>query len=156
MKKIIILMSLVFLINGCVISVKTENETYETEQTELEIKERILDKIIIDSYSFGSIVIDNKKYGDIKIYDNKIVSWHYIKHHTVTKEDIVEIVESKPSVLVIGTGYYSKVKVEQTAINFLKENNIDFIIKNTKKAYKDYNQLVKEGRNVAAILHSTC
>ena len=57
---------------------------------------------IIESYSFGSITINGKSHGDIKIYENEIKSWKYIKRHTVKIDDIKDITDGI-DILVIGT-----------------------------------------------------
>jgi len=119
---------------------------------------------LITSYSFGSIVINNKTYEDIKIIvapeKTEILPWHYIKHHTVTLKDIEEIVKEKPKLIVVGTGYYGIVKVEQEVIDFCEKNNIDLIIKPTEQAINILNNLLNEFKNqnktIGAIIHATC
>ncbi len=147
MKLAIVLSMLALILIGCV------NELPEVGSTEAG---RGSNGLIIDSYSFGSIMIDGEEYKDVKIYDGKVILWRSIKRHAVTVDDLVEIVETEPEVLVIGTGYSSQVEVDQEAEEFLRENNIDYVIENTNEAYKSYNGFVEEGKDVAAILHSTC
>ena len=58
--------------------------------------------------------------------------------------------------LVIGNGSSSCVSVEEEAIGFAKEKNVEVKIKDTAKACDVYNDLKKKGKKVSAILHSTC
>lgn len=109
----------------------------------------------IEAYSFGSIVIDGKSYGDIKIYANKVYLWRPVKRHEVRIDDLQDITK-EVDFIVIGTGYYDQVRVEDETLTFLNEKNIKPIIRETTKAVDEYNRLVKEGKKVATILHSTC
>jgi len=111
---------------------------------------------VIDSYSFGSITINGIKHEDIKIIGEKVIDWQYIKHHTVTIQDITELIDSNPEVIVIGIGVSGLVKVEDGVIKLAEQKNIRLIIKNSAEACKEYNGLVKENKKVAAIIHSTC
>ena len=111
---------------------------------------------MIDSYSFGDIIINGKSHEDIKICNKKIIPWHYIEHHTVTLQDVIEIFETKPNYLVIGIGASGLVTVKQEVIDYAKKHNIKLIIEPTAKAVQEFNKLEKENKKVGAILHATC
>jgi len=111
---------------------------------------------MIQHFEFGKITINNQTYEDIKITGEKIIQWDYIKHHTVTKQDIIEVFEDNPEYVVIGIGTSGLVHVDQDVINLAKEKNIKLIIENTKIACDEYNQLKQENKKVNAIIHSTC
>ena len=70
---------------------------------------------MIDSYSFGTITIDNQKFTkDLIIYSDHInLSWKRKTGHFLTKDDIIEILEYKPEVLIIGTGSRGLMKVDE-------------------------------------------
>ncbi|MAG08186.1 hypothetical protein CMO89_01830 [Candidatus Woesearchaeota archaeon] len=110
----------------------------------------------IESYSFGSILIKGIKHEDIKIIGEKVIGWQYTKHHTVTVQDITEITDSNPEVIVIGTGASGLVKVEDEVIKLAEQKNIKLVIKPSAEACDEYNKLLKENKKVAAIIHSTC
>src|SRR3989338_6240252 len=109
---------------------------------------------MIQSCSFGSIVINNKSFGDIKIIGNKIIPWHYVEHHAVVEQDMFEIFDSKPDVAVIGIGFSGLVEVRDEVVNLAKEKNIELVILKTKEACEAYNDLLKNKKKVAAIMHS--
>lgn len=111
---------------------------------------------MIQSCSFGSIVINSKSFGDIKMIGNKIIPWHHIEHHAVVEQDMFEIFDSKPDAVVIGTGFSGLVDVKEDVVNMAKEKNIELIILKTKEACEAYNDLLKNKKKVAAIMHSTC
>jgi len=112
---------------------------------------------MIESYDFGTIVIDGRKFGsDLVIYPDRIhENWWRGEGHTLSVDDVKEIVEAKPEVLVVGTGYSGFMKIHPDTENFLKSRGIKLIAAKTEKACKTYNELSKSRRVVAAF-HLTC
>jgi len=107
----------------------------------------------IERYSFGSFIIDGKEYrSDIKLVGNEIRLWH---NHSLSLEDVKDVVASTPSLIIIGTGSVGVVNVSEEIVDFIKSKRIKLVIAKTAQACKLYNKLSKK-ENVAAILHSTC
>lgn len=107
----------------------------------------------IEHYSFGSFVVDGKEYeSDIKLVGNEVRLWH---NHSLSLDDVKDVVNAKPSTIIIGTGSVGVVNVKQEIADFIKSKGIKLIIAKTAQACKLYNELSKK-HNVAAILHSTC
>lgn len=113
-------------------------------------------KMRIDHYSFGRIVIDGKAYhSDVIIYQDRIRSdWYRTRGHRVGTDDIREILETRPSLLIIGTGAYGLVKIDQEVKDMLRKSSIELIAKPTKEACEEYNRIKSE--KVVAGLHLTC
>ena len=110
----------------------------------------------IESYKFGRMVINGKKYNsDILVFQDKIIEWWRKEGHVVNIEDIEKILEVKPEILVIGTGYYGLLKVPNEIVNILNSYGIKVIIEKTEKAYQIFNELSKS-RNVIGAFHLTC
>ncbi len=102
-------------------------------------------------------MIDGREYNyDIKIKGEEIIPWQYIKHHTVMLEDMKELLEPKPEIIVIGTGSQGVVKVEDTVLKLAESEGIKVIVKPTGEACEEYNKILKEKKRVCAILHNTC
>ena len=112
---------------------------------------------LIESYSFGRIIIDGQVYtSDIIIYPDKIdSSWWRLKGHLLQIDDLRDILDYKPEVLVVGTGAHGLMKVSDAIKKFLESSGIELIVKETEKACKTYNML-KEKRKVIAAFHLTC
>jgi hypothetical protein len=112
---------------------------------------------MIESYDFGRIVIDGRKFGsDVIIFPDRIDgNWWRKEGHTLSVDDVKEIVEAKPEVLVVGTGYSGLMKINPETENYLKSSGIELIAGRTDKACTTYNELFKSRRVVAA-LHLTC
>lgn len=112
----------------------------------------------IDSYQFGRIVIDGKNYNSdiIIIGDNILPNWWRKQGHSLSADDLESVITAKPSILIVGRGKFGLMKVPETTRQFLQENNIQTEILNTGKAVKRFNELSKQGSNIAAALHLTC
>ncbi len=112
---------------------------------------------MIENYNFGKIIINSEEYhSDIIIYKKSIDDkWWRRESHRLCIEDIKNILDNKPEILIIGTGYYGLMKVPSELIKYLESNNIEVIIKKTKAACDEYNTLHQK-KNVVAAFHITC
>lgn len=112
---------------------------------------------MIDSYSFGTITIDGKRYvRDLIIFPDHITTnWRRESGHFLVEDDIREVLEYKPELLIIGTGASGLMKVDGRLKEKLKELKIDFLIVKTAEAVEEYNRVYKMKRTVCA-LHLTC
>ncbi|MFQ6136123.1 MAG: Mth938-like domain-containing protein [Candidatus Hydrothermarchaeales archaeon] len=109
----------------------------------------------IDSYDFGRIVIDGKSYSsDVIIFPNKVVSWWREEGHILNNVDIKEIVEERPEVLIVGTGYSGCMKVLAEVKEQLESLGIELIAERTREACNTYNRL--SDKKVIAAFHLTC
>jgi len=113
---------------------------------------------MIDSYSFGQIVVNGKRYtSDIIIFQNRIKdNWWRKEGHSIDVEELKEVIQEKPKILVIGTGYFRFVKVPVEVKEYVKSNGIELITQSTRDACKTFNTLLKSGKKVVAALHLAC
>ena len=68
----------------------------------------------IDSYSFGSIQIDGKDYASDVVLLGAVVKsnwWREAGGHVYAVEDFEDVLAAAPDVVVLGTGYFGRVKV---------------------------------------------
>jgi len=113
----------------------------------------------VDSYSFGRIRINSKEFtNDVIVSQDKVINprWWRKEGHNVHPEDIGEIINAKPEVVIFGTGSSGIMRVSQDVIKMLKERNIEVIQQLTKDAVKTFNEFVKEGKKVILAAHLTC
>ncbi|MCP8310820.1 MAG: Mth938-like domain-containing protein [Candidatus Methylarchaceae archaeon HK01B] len=115
---------------------------------------------MIDSYKFGVIVINGRAYtSDVIIFPEKVLdSWWRKEGHRLYVEDLKEVfkAESKPEVLVVGTGYSGFMKISEKVLDELRSRRIKMIAQPTKQACQTFNELFKSGRKVIAAFHLTC
>jgi hypothetical protein len=112
----------------------------------------------IEEFSFGRIVVDGVAYtSDIKIIGAKVIAgWWRKNGHTVEIEDIQEIRDAPPEVLVIGKGEPGLMKTSASLRKLLKSNEIELIEEKTVEAVQTFNRLSQAGQAVSAGFHVGC
>jgi len=113
---------------------------------------------MIESYSFGRMVIDGKSYtSDLVIYpDGRIQdSWWRKSGHSLSDDDIRELMDSGPDVIVAGTGASGIMTPDAGLGKMLAEKGIEFRAVPTGEAVKLYNE-IHQSRRTGACFHLTC
>ena len=90
---------------------------------------------------------------DLVIHTNGMPSLRGSKAHFVDFAEIEPLLRERPDVLIIGTGYDNMVQVEE---EILAMSAVQVLPLPTPQAVRRYNELRREGKRVAAIIHSTC
>ncbi|WP_457571275.1 Mth938-like domain-containing protein [Desulfovulcanus sp.] len=113
---------------------------------------------MIEKYSFGQIVVDGKRYTtDLKIIKGQVVpNWYRKKGHLVFLEDIEDIIQAKPRIIIIGKGKPGLLRVDDSLKKFLEKQGISLIEQKTAQAVLTFNELYLEKEPVAAGFHLTC
>ena len=112
---------------------------------------------MIESYSFGKIRINGKLHtSDVIISPDHVDDpWWRKEGHRLGIDDLKDVWQAQPEVLIVGTGYYNLMKVPNELKEHATSKKIELIVENTKEAYKTYNRLASTRRTVAAF-HLTC
>ena len=112
---------------------------------------------MIESYDFGQITINGRRYShDVIIFPDSVKDgWWRKEGHRLNLEDLKDVFEAEPEVLVIGTGYSALMKVPQEIKDYVKSKNIELVVENTRQACQTYNRLCR-ARKVIATFHLTC
>ena len=90
---------------------------------------------------------------DLVIHANGLPALRGSKAHFVGFAEIEPLLRERPDVLIIGTGYDNMVQVEK---EILAMSAVQVLPLPTPQAVRRYNELRREGKRVAAIIHSTC
>jgi hypothetical protein len=111
----------------------------------------------IDSYEFGSIVIDGRTYRrDLLIWPGHLkADWWRLEGHLLQLADVAEALATEPQILVVGTGAYGNMAVDQELVSYLNGNGIELVARPTLEACGSINELAGK-RRLAAALHLTC
>jgi len=116
----------------------------------------------IDSFSFGSIVVDGKKYRkdliflpDGTVKQRKGGHWMF-GDHNIKREEIEELFRAGAEVAIVGVGTSSKASVSDEAKKYTQEANLDLSVLPSRDAVEKWNQLLDQGKKVAALIHITC
>ncbi|MCM8776566.1 MAG: MTH938/NDUFAF3 family protein [Candidatus Omnitrophica bacterium] len=112
----------------------------------------------IEAYSFGSITVDGKIYDkDLIVFPDRVLpNWRRKEGHALSIDDLREVLEFEPEVLVIGCGWSSCMKILRAADQFLEDKHIRVIAKSTGEACPIFNQELDRGGKVAGAFHLTC
>jgi hypothetical protein len=112
---------------------------------------------MIDSYDFGEIVINGKSYtSDVIIYPDKVdSSWWRKEGHELAIEDLKDVLEQKPEMIIVGTGYSGIMQVLPETKKLIESEKIKLLIEDTRRACQSFNELSKK-QKVIAMLHLTC
>jgi len=112
----------------------------------------------IDDYDMGFIVVDGVRYEtDVLLLDGQVIaSWWRKESHVLAAEDLDDVAEAPPEILIAGTGKFGRLSVPAETAQFLAGKGIGLEVHDTRAACDHFNKLTGEGRNVAAALHLTC
>ncbi len=114
---------------------------------------------MIDSYSFGSIVVEGEEFRkDIMILPDRTVihPWWRKSGHALEMSDIEPIVDSRPSLLIVGTGSPGLMQPDPTLTAELQAKGIATQVMPTPDAVAEFNNLVSQNKPCAACFHLTC
>src|SRR3989344_1518623 len=117
----------------------------------------------IDEIKFGSVKIDGKKYHQVLIIGEKIIERESEKLHELfgTSHKIGDweqatLIAGNPEVILIGDGFQGVLAVEPKVMEKLQKSGAEIIIAHSPAAIHKYNELVKQGKKVNALIHTTC
>lgn len=112
----------------------------------------------IDSYSYGKIKIDGKIYNkDLIIFPERVrPDWWRKEGHSLAREDLNEIINYKPEVLVVGKGDSGLMEIPILTQKILEEIKIKLLAADSHKAMRIFNEQVKIGEKVVGAFHLTC
>jgi hypothetical protein len=114
---------------------------------------------MIDLYVSGlSMRIDGETYTtDLKIIGNTVKdNWWRREGHRLLSDDIVDILESRPDVLVVGTGYAGNLDIPANLRKDLAKRGVRLLSERTAEAVDLFNQHRAQEENVAGAFHLTC
>jgi len=118
---------------------------------------------MINSTKFGEIVIDNKKYHQVLIIGDSIEERDYEKlqelfgtSHKIGEWEVEKLLKGNPQVIIVGTGQNGAMEVDDKLVDKFKALSIETIIDVTPKIIEIYNDQIKLGKRVNALMHTTC
>jgi hypothetical protein len=112
----------------------------------------------VDDYRFGHISVGGQDYdADLILFPDHVQpGWWCREGHRLAPEDVETDLADAPQVLVIGTGYYGRMRVPDETLAALRAAGVDAQISKTGDAVGDFNRLQHECARVVAALHLTC
>jgi hypothetical protein len=110
----------------------------------------------ITDYSFGHIVVDGCHHDrDVIVLPDRVVGdWWRNEGHSLTMEDLEEVLEGLPPRLIVGCGAHGRLVPEPSSLVALRDRGIEVEVARTGEAVDRYN--ASDTRTTAAALHLTC
>ena len=102
--------------------------------------------------------VDGAEYrADLIVFPDRIRSnWWRRQGHSLAVEDLDDVLDFKPDVLVIGKGASGLMEIPASTKKVLQEEGIEVIAENTGQAWGLFNEQIKKGRKVVGAFHLTC
>ena len=112
----------------------------------------------IESYSFGVMKIDGIEYSsDLMILGDKVVeNWWRNDGHSLAVEDLQEVFEFKPDVLVVGQGASGLMKVPESTKKAIEQEGVKLIAGDTRRMCDVFNEEIARTSKAAGAFHLTC
>ncbi len=111
----------------------------------------------IDHYVFGKMVVDGKTYtSDLIVYPDSVdPSWWRKEGHYLQKEDLREVLQASPDLIVIGRGNWGVMEVPKSTLDFLHSKGIETFAAKTDEAVAFFNSQPADKKTVG-VFHLTC
>ncbi len=117
----------------------------------------------IDKVSWGKIRIDGQKYHQVLIIDNQVIERDKARlkkllgtDHLIGEWEKGELLSNQPEVILIASGWSGILKVDKKFRDEIKTKGVELKIVLTPRIVKEYHQLVKEGKRINTLIHTTC
>lgn len=113
---------------------------------------------MIEKYASGRIIVNNISYNqDLKIIQGQVVdNWWRKTGHQVDVNDMKDVLNASPDIIVIGTGYAENMRVSKNLISEIRQRGIKLIAEDTNKAVQTFNDFFSKGENISGAFHLTC
>jgi hypothetical protein len=112
----------------------------------------------VEHYEFGRIIVNGKTFTSDIVVGERVVNpnWWRKEGHRIQVDDIADILEYEPEVVVFGTGYHGLVKIDADVVEILRKKGIASEKLRSRDAVERFNELIKDGKNAVLAIHLTC
>lgn len=117
----------------------------------------------IDSVKWGKVQVNGKKYHQVLIVGKEVFERDKPKLETLfkTSHQIGEweqklLFSKNPEIILVANGWDGVLKTATDFKNKVIKKGIELRVVLTPKVVEEYNRLVKEGKKVNALIHTTC
>jgi hypothetical protein len=111
----------------------------------------------IQDYRFGRMIVDSESHTRdlVLLPDRAITNWWRKDGHRLDAEDLREVFDAGPEVLIVGTGAHGLMQVSQETRQAVEAAGIELYTARTGEAWQIYNDL-RDQRRTAGAFHLTC
>ena len=124
-----------------------------------------MEEALITNLAWGEmeVTVAERKlhFKDCKVWPGGACEWNWGEtgtHHSpgIQPADIDEVLAQDVEVVVLSRGVFGRLNVCKETKALLRERGIAYHIEKTKKAVPLFNKLVRQGKRVGGVFHSTC
>ena len=110
----------------------------------------------LEDYSFGRVTVDgSQQTRDLIVLPDRVVTnWWRREGHSLTLDDLDEVLDALPERLIIGIGAYGRLHPDLEVTGELERRGVAVECLRTDDAIRRYGEL--DARRTAAALHLTC
>ena len=112
----------------------------------------------VEKYDFGRIQINGREYrNDVIVFPDRIsTDWWRKEGHSLTMQDLEEVIQFGPDLLIVGRGYAGVLQIPQKTRDALRERRINLVDDLTGEAVELFNQKIAAGEKAVGAFHLTC
>lgn len=117
----------------------------------------------IEEASWAKAKIDGQDYWQVLLIGEKIiprevekVKQEYGTDHVVADWEQKLLLSGNPEVVLVASGWTGLLRVDDEFKKKVEDAGIELRVVLTPRVVKEYNRLVKEGKRVNALIHTTC
>ena len=112
----------------------------------------------IEQYGFGHMTIGGQPYEeDVIVFPDRVMAgWWRREGHSLGVEDLKDVFQFDPDVLVVGTGASGRMGIPEETRKAIEQQGIKLESHSTGKAAEVFNEYVEKKENVAGAFHLTC
>ncbi len=112
----------------------------------------------VEEYEFGRIVIKGREFqNDVIVFPDRVSpDWRRKDGHSLTMENLKEVVEYGPDLLIVGRGANGVLRIPEETRKALREINIQLSDEITGKAIQLFNKSVEKEEKTVGAFHLTC
>ena len=119
--------------------------------------------IKINKTSWGKVVVNDQKYHQVLIVGSKVIPRDTDKlnqlfktTHQIGDWEQKLLMNEQPDIILIANGWSGALKVSEDFKNKLVDKKIALKTILTPKVVKEYRLLLKKGKQVNVLIHTTC
>jgi len=117
----------------------------------------------IEKVSWGKVKINGQSYHQVLIVGEKVLARDKEKlenlfgtTHQIGDWEQKELLSNKPDIILIANGWNGVLKVEETFKKRIEKEGVELKIVLTPRVINEYHQLIKQGKKVNCLIHTTC
>ncbi len=112
---------------------------------------------MIDDFKYGCFRVDGKEFlGDLMMIQDKAHFWQSRSGRELQMKELLDVLDSKPQIIVIGSGAGGLFKVPNNIIQDMYVKGIRVIVEKNTDAIKKYNELLESGKRICGLFPGSC